>query len=105
MFRPVILRSSCRKTDAALRSSAAGNSGEVRGARLIGMIWDFIGSVPVSEGLEGGRQGMKAGNLGEKKYRNGDDEEKERKGNIKSPMVFSHNLNRTSLISFSCLHA
>lgn len=63
----------------------------MRGARLIGMMCDFIGSVSVSEGLERGRPRKKVGNPTKK--------------NIKSSMVFSNYLNKPSLVYFSCFHA
>lgn len=45
----------------------------------------FIGSVSDSEGQEGGRQRQKVGDWKEC----GDDEERARERNIKSPMVYS----------------
>lgn len=77
----------------------------MRAARLIGLIFDFIGSVSVSEGLERVSQRQKVGSWEEKEYGNGGHEERTRKRNIKSSMVFSHYLNRDSLISFPCFHA
>lgn len=48
-------------TDAMLSCSGVSDQGKVRGARLMGMMCDFIGGISVSKGLKGGEQRKKVG--------------------------------------------